>query len=456
MVDNVSNAVRAADVVVDSTTAKPTTLAMNQMETKVNVEGSSAERRAERLVIIGSGLAGYSAAIAACSHSPLLITGSVLGGRLAGAESLDYWPGAVSDAKGSDLANSLHAQGTRLGVRFMNDVVKSIDTSSHPHVISTERNGSIVASAIIVATGLTPKVLGLAEESALLGRGVFTSSSESIGQHQTVAVVGDGDYAASEALKLAQTSEHVNIICSVNNLSCSAVLASKLAIVPNIKVECSASVLSYVTDLSEGSVVLKGLALQRGEETFSVGATAVVLAVGYEPKCNLLPEEVKTAEGYVKVKAGNHALGGIFCAGSIVEGTPDQAIMTSASGFVAAQAAVSFIKAEVACERFRQVIGEKIVRVKSALSQAFANADLIEGFGSRCAPSKVKGRTKKGAPSKVKGRTKKGAPSKVKGRTKERPLSMLMEAHAKLQSLLMLPFNTDLPPQSGRLLRVNL
>ncbi|MFP3037632.1 MAG: NAD(P)/FAD-dependent oxidoreductase, partial [Candidatus Hodgkinia cicadicola] len=221
------------------------------------VERQLAERMAKRMVIIGSGLAGYSAAIAACAYTlPILITGNAFGGALASAKPLDYWPGAVQGAKHSDLAASLHDQAARLGVKLIHDTAESIDTSAKPYVVSLKNQGPIEAGAVIVATGLSPKTLGLSEESELLGRSVFTSSAVMGGPHKDVAVVGNGERAVDEALALSKMADRVTIVCSANKLSCPSHGLTRLARTANITVEYETSVIAYVTDDSEGGPLL--------------------------------------------------------------------------------------------------------------------------------------------------------------------------------------------------------
>ncbi|MGP1912189.1 MAG: NAD(P)/FAD-dependent oxidoreductase, partial [Candidatus Hodgkinia cicadicola] len=120
-------------------------------------------RRSERLVVVGSGLSAYSASLYATSAAtpPLMITGPTLGGALASQGNLDHWPGAAADAKSSDFAAALHVQAARLGTQFMYDSVVSIDTTTQPYNISTKSGGLLSASAIIIATGLSPKTLNL-------------------------------------------------------------------------------------------------------------------------------------------------------------------------------------------------------------------------------------------------------------------------------------------------------
>ncbi|MFP3037586.1 MAG: NAD(P)/FAD-dependent oxidoreductase [Candidatus Hodgkinia cicadicola] len=309
------------------------------------VERQLAERMSKRVVIVGSGLAGYSAAIAACAYSlPIMITGDAFGGALASAKPLNYWPGAVQGAKHSDLAASLHDQATRLGVKLIHDTAESIDTSAKPYVISFKVRESIKADAIIIATGLAPKTLGLSEETELIGRSVFTSSAVMGGPHKDVAVVGNDERAADEAIALSKMANRVTIVCSANKLSCSSHTLTRLTQITNITVEYETAVLSYVTDDSECGPLLWQLLCRCPAGVSVVDATAVVLSVGCGPKVDhLLPTSALTAEGYIKANITEPALEGIFGAGSAVEGVIDQAIMIAASAYVAAHAAIVYL-----------------------------------------------------------------------------------------------------------------
>ncbi|MFP3037661.1 MAG: NAD(P)/FAD-dependent oxidoreductase [Candidatus Hodgkinia cicadicola] len=310
-----------------------------------HVERQLAERMAKRVIVIGSGLAGYSAAIAACSYaSPIMITGDAFGGSLANAKPLEYWPGAVQGAKHSDLAASLHDQAARLGVKLIHDTAESIDISAKPYVVSLKGQEPIKAEAIIIATGLAPKTLGLSEESELLGRSVFTKSAVMGGPHKDVAVVGDGERAVDEALVLSKMANQVTIVCSANKLTCSSHTLTRLAQTANITVEYETSVIAYVTDDSEGGPLLWQLLCRCPAGVSVVDATAVVLAVGCGPKADLLPSAALTSEGYVKANIDGPSLEGIFGAGSVVEGVIDQAIMIAASAYVAAHAAIGYLE----------------------------------------------------------------------------------------------------------------
>ncbi|MFP3019068.1 MAG: FAD-dependent oxidoreductase [Candidatus Hodgkinia cicadicola] len=302
-------------------------------------------RRSERFVIIGSGLSAYSASFTICSAAtpPLIITGPTLGGTLASLGSIDYWPGAAPNAKSSDLAAALHVQAARLGTRFMFDSVVSIDTTTQPYTISTKRSGLLSASAIIIATGLTPKTLNLKDEVSLLGRSVFSSAASINGPHKDAAVVGNDSAAINEALALSTMVSQVTLVCGASQLSCPPSLVSKLSQTTNIRVECNAEVSSYATNESDGGLLLWGLTLKRSNEVFTINATVTVLALGSEPKVDLLPPEAKTADGCVKTNFTNPNLKGIFAAGSIVESTPNQLIMLSASGFTAATNALRYL-----------------------------------------------------------------------------------------------------------------
>ncbi|MGP1916474.1 MAG: NAD(P)/FAD-dependent oxidoreductase, partial [Candidatus Hodgkinia cicadicola] len=335
------------------------TSAPSPLEVKAETSRATTERPnsnqqppAERLVILGSGLAGYSAATAACSLNtlPLLITGPILGGTLASPGNIDFWPGAAPNAKSSELATALHAQAARLGTKFMFDSVQSIDINVYPYIISTKQGGLLSASAIIVATGLTPKTLNLPGEADLLGRSVFTSAASINGPHKDAAIVGNDSYAIAEALTLSKMVSKVTLICNAPQLSAPPSLISQLSQTTNIRVECNAEVFEYITEDFDGGPLLWGLAIKRSNEMFVTDASVTVLALGFEPKVDLLPSEAKTADGFIKSNIDVLNLKGLFAAGTIIESIPDQQIMISASGFAASTAAVRFLSSTATSE----------------------------------------------------------------------------------------------------------
>ncbi|MGP1914553.1 MAG: NAD(P)/FAD-dependent oxidoreductase, partial [Candidatus Hodgkinia cicadicola] len=339
-----------------ATAEAATKLTSSQPSLEVKLEMSQATAKtptpnpqppAERLAILGSGLAGYSAATAACSLNtpPLLITGPTLGGTLAAPGNIDFWPGAAPNAKSSELATALHAQAARLGTKFMFDSVQSIDTSVYPYIISTKQGGLLSASAIIVATGLTPKTLNLPGEADLLGRSVFTSAASINGPHKDAAIVGNDSYAVAEALALSKMVSQVTLVCNAPQLSAPPSLVAQLSQTTNVRVECNAEVFEYITEDSDGGPLLWGLAVKRSNGMFVTDASVTVLALGFEPKVDLLPSEAKTADGFIKANIDVPNLKGIFAAGTIVESVPDQQIMISASGFSASTAAVRYLSA---------------------------------------------------------------------------------------------------------------
>ncbi|MGP1919125.1 MAG: FAD-dependent oxidoreductase, partial [Candidatus Hodgkinia cicadicola] len=301
-------------------------------------------RRSERLVVVGSGLSAYSASLYATSAAtpPLMITGPTLGGALASQGNLDHWPGAAADAKSSDFAAALHVQAARLGTQFMYDSVVSIDTTTQPYNISTKSGGLLSASAIIIATGLSPKTLNLPGEASLLGRSVFTSAASINGPHKDAALVGSDSSAVEAALALSKIVSQVTLVCAASQLSCPPSLASQLSQTTNIHVECGTEVAAYVVDESDGGPLLRGLSVKRSNKPFTINATIAVLALGSEPKVDFLPPEAKTAEGFIK---SNLTAKGIFAAGTIAESTPSHLAMIAASGFAASMAAVNYLSA---------------------------------------------------------------------------------------------------------------
>ncbi|MGP1914758.1 MAG: FAD-dependent oxidoreductase [Candidatus Hodgkinia cicadicola] len=343
-----------------SATAEETTSQPVVKETKTPqpVGYPSSLCRSEKLVILGSGLAGDSAAIESCSKDtmPLLITGPTLGGTLASPGTIEYWPGAAPNAKSSDLAAALHAQAARLGTKFIHDSVLSIDTTSYPYLIKTKLSGLLFASAIIVATGLTPKTLNLKGEASLLGRSVFTSAATINGSHKDAIVVGNDCAAINEALVLSEMVSQVTLVCGAPQLSCPPSLVNKLSQASNIRLECNALASSYVTDESDGGLLLRGLTFKRSDGTFTINATVIVLALGSEPKVDLLPPEAKTVDGFIKAILPYPNLKGIFAAGTIVESISNQLIMISASGFTAATNAIRYLSSVEASAASKVVV----------------------------------------------------------------------------------------------------
>ncbi|MGP1918594.1 MAG: FAD-dependent oxidoreductase, partial [Candidatus Hodgkinia cicadicola] len=296
---------------------------------------------------------------------------------LAAPGNIDFWPGAAPNAKSSDLAAALHAQAARLGTKFMFDSVQSIDTTSYPYTITTKQGGLLSASAIIIATGLTPKTLNLKDEVSLLGRSVFTSAATINGPHKHAAVVGDNCAAVNEALVLSTMVSQVTLICGALQFSCPPSLVTKLSQTSNIRVEFNASVSSYATDESDGGLLLRGLTIKRSNETFTIIATVTVLALGFEPKVDLLPSEAKTVEGFIKADLTSSNFKGIFAAGSIVESVPDQQIMLSASGFSAAINAIRYLSSAVASAASEVVVQQPAAvpaEDKTKLAEAEAKA----------------------------------------------------------------------------------
>ncbi|MFP3019012.1 MAG: NAD(P)/FAD-dependent oxidoreductase [Candidatus Hodgkinia cicadicola] len=336
----------------------------------------------ERLIVCGSGLAGYSAIIATrtSNTSPLLITGSTPGGVLASPGSIEYWPGAAPTAQPHELATALHFQVASLGTRFMFDSVVSIDTSVQPYAITTKKGKLLYASAVIIATGLTPKTLNLKGEASLLGRSVFTSAAFVVNFPPYAAVVGNDSTAVAEALALSTKVRRVTLVCNAPQLSCAPSLALKLKQTFNVLVKYNVTVSDYNVS-SSGE--LRGLCLVHPLGLIVLDVFLVVLALGSQPKVNLLPPEAKTANGFVKEHFEEQNLSGIFAAGSILESTSNQQIMISASGFTAATNAIQYInsfqsKLALAHFEFARTIQHESAKVATALI-----SDGVERFSSK-------------------------------------------------------------------------
>ncbi|MFP3038996.1 MAG: NAD(P)/FAD-dependent oxidoreductase, partial [Candidatus Hodgkinia cicadicola] len=278
-------------------------------------------RTVEKVAIIGSGIAGYSASHPVCANhiSPLMLTGVVVGGHLTKPKSLKFWPGAQPNMLSTELATSLNEQALRLGVRFLYDSVQSIDFNVQPYTIVTSQGKVIFAETIIIATGLEPKTLNLPNESELLDRNVFTSAASIKTPHKDAAVIGNDESAVEEALTLSTTIPQVTLLCSSPQLTCPPSQLLTLTKTANIRMEYNVKVTSYLTDKTDNGLVLRGVTYEQSSKTISLDVTAIVLAQGSKPKVDLFPDSAKTTSGFIKTSFDDPSLKGIFPAGSIVE-----------------------------------------------------------------------------------------------------------------------------------------
>ena len=302
--------------------------------------------RHTRLAILGSGPAGYTAAIyaARANRKPLLITGLEQGGQLMTTTEVDNWPGDVEGLLGPDLMDRMKRHAERFGVELVPDHIASVDLSRRPFALKGE-SGEYTCDALIIATGASAKYLGLESETRFRGRGVSACATCDgfFYRDQPVAVVGGGNTAVEEALYLANLASHVTLIHRRDRLRAEKILQDRLFA---LEKEGKATLLwNHVVDevLGDDSGVT-GVRLRatEGDETREVTVPGVFIAVGHSPNTQLFEGQLEMKGGYIQVRTGlagdatATSIPGVFAAGDVADHVYRQAVTSAGTGCMAA------------------------------------------------------------------------------------------------------------------------
>lgn len=309
-----------------------------------------------RLIILGSGPAGYTAAVyaARANLAPVLITGVDQGGQLMTTTDVDNWPGETEGLQGPDLMARLQAHAERLDTQVVFEHINNVDLERRPFVLEGDR-GSYTCDALIIATGATARYLGLASEEAFMGKGVSACATCDgfFYKGKQVAVVGGGNTAVEEALYLSNIAEHVTLIHRRDKLRAEKMLTDKLfakAENGNVSILWDHVVDEVVGDDSgvTGVVVQD---VESGDEQ-RLDVHGVFIAIGHTPNTGIFAGQLAMENGYIKVQSGldgNHTATsrpGVFAAGDVMDHVYRQAITSAGSGCMAALDAERYLDAE--------------------------------------------------------------------------------------------------------------
>ena len=305
-----------------------------------------------KVLIIGSGPAGYTAAVyaARAGLSPVLVAGLEQGGQLMTTTEVDNWPGAVNGIQGPELMQNLLAHAERFQTRIVRDFVSKTDFSVWPFVVET-RDEIFAAEAVIIATGASAKYLGLPSEEAFKGRGVSACATCDgfFYRNKPVAVIGGGNTAVEEALYLANLAQTVTLVHRRDTFRAEKILIDQLY----EKIAAGKIILKLNAELEEVSGDKAGvngatICYKNGErETLAVDG--VFIAIGHSPNTALFTEQLELDNGYIKIHGGNHgnatqtSVPGVFAAGDVTDQIYRQAITSAASGCMAALDAERFL-----------------------------------------------------------------------------------------------------------------
>lgn len=302
------------------------------------------------LVIIGSGPAGYTAAIyaARASLNPLVVASSVeFGGDLMNTTDVDNFPGFPEGIMGPELMMSMQKQAERFGAEIMYDDVVSVELAGPVKKITLGNKEVVEAKTVIVASGSAYRKLGIPDEDRLSGYGVSwcATCDGAFYREKTVAVVGGGDSAMEEATFLTRFADKVYVIHRSENLRASAAMLERARNDPKIEFVLNATVEHiYGDDLVSGIGIVD---TQSGAET-TVDLSGLFIAIGSDPRTHVVHGQLDlTSEGTIAVegRTSHTNLDGVFAAGDVIDSSYRQAITAAGSGCVAALDAQHYLEA---------------------------------------------------------------------------------------------------------------
>ena len=300
------------------------------------------------LVIVGSGPAGYTAAIyaARAQLSPLIYEGSVTaGGALMNTTEVENFPGFAEGIMGPDLMDAMRKQALRFESEIITDDIVEMDLKSSVKVLIDGTGRKIEAKAVILAMGSAYREIGLANEKRLSGRGVSwcATCDGFFFRNQNIAVVGGGDSAMEEANFLTKFADKVTLIHRRDSLKASKIMAERAQANPKIEFLWNSEVIDVL-----GEDKVNGLSIRNtvSGELSVLAATGLFVAIGHDPRSELVKGQITLDdEGYVKVGHGSTKtnLEGVFACGDLVDHTYRQAITAAGSGCAAALDAERFL-----------------------------------------------------------------------------------------------------------------
>ncbi|MDM1251358.1 thioredoxin-disulfide reductase [Acinetobacter johnsonii] len=311
--------------------------------------------RHSRLIILGSGPAGYSAAVyaARANLKPTLIAGIQLGGQLTTTTEVDNWPGDPEGLTGPALMERMQAHAERFGTEIIYDHINEVDLSVRPFVLKGDMD-EFTCDALIIATGATAQYLGLESEAAFMGQGVSACATCDgfFYKNQKVMVVGGGNTAVEEALYLSNIASHVTLVHRRDSLRSEKILQDhlfekekegKISIIWNHQVD---EVLGDNTGVT--AVRLKST---QDESTQDIDVQGLFVAIGHKPNSAMFDGQLNLRDGYVQVQSGTSgnataaSVAGVFAAGDIADSVYRQAITSAGSGCMAALDAEKYLDA---------------------------------------------------------------------------------------------------------------
>ena len=306
-----------------------------------------------RLIILGSGPAGYTAAVyaARANLDPVLITGLIQGGQLTTTTDVDNWPGDVDGLQGPDLMLRMKSHAERFNTDVIFDHINSVDLKQRPFLLKGD-NASYSCDALIIATGASAQYLGLDSEQAFMGKGVSACATCDgyFYRNKPVAVIGGGNTAVEEALYLSNICSHVTLVHRRDSLRAEKILQKKLF---EREKEGKVSIQwnHVLEDVLGDDMGVNGARLchASSRESLEIAVDGVFIAIGHAPNSDIFKGQLDMKNGYVVVNTGldgmatQTSISGVFAAGDIADQVYRQAVTSAGFGCMAALDAEKFL-----------------------------------------------------------------------------------------------------------------
>jgi len=308
-----------------------------------------------RLLILGSGPAGYTAAVyaARANLKPVLVTGLEQGGQLMTTTEVDNWPGDVHGLMGPDLMERMRKHAERFKTEIVNDHIHTADLKSRPIRLVGDR-GEYTCDALIIATGATAKYLGLPSEEAFKGKGVSACATCDgfFYKNQHVAVIGGGNTAVEEALYLSNIASKVSVVHRRDKFRSEKILADELMAKTqggNVEILWDHELDEVIGDDS-GVTGIRVRSTKDKSKTQDLGPKGVFIAIGHSPNTQLFTGQLEMKNGYIVVKSGIEggatatSVPGVFAAGDVMDQVYRQAVTSAGTGCMAALDADKYLE----------------------------------------------------------------------------------------------------------------
>ena len=307
-----------------------------------------------KLLILGSGPAGYTAAVyaARANLNPVLVTGMQQGGQLTTTTEIENWPGEFGDITGSELMNKMQKHAEKFNTEIIFDHINSVDLSQRPFTLKGDFN-TFTCDALIIATGASAKYLGLPSEEAFKGRGVSACATCDgfFYRNKPVAVIGGGNTAVEEALYLSNVASVVHLVHRRDTFRSEKILIDRLMkkVAEGKVILHTNSVLDEVLGDNTGVTGVRLKCTQTGNEE-QVTLDGVFVAIGHSPNTDIFKDQLELSNGYIVVKSGLEgnatatSVAGVFAAGDVMDHNYRQAITSAGTGCMAALDAERFLE----------------------------------------------------------------------------------------------------------------